>query len=507
MCPWNISLRAAEEHAKPALRGARSISHARIAHSAAAVQAGALERGLQIQWAMKILVGIDFTDRGAGAAKVAGELARLTGGAVELVHVLPPATADLLAIAADAGLLEQQAEASAEARLTAEARALEQAGVKASAWLGEGDVAATLLARAAEIGADLIVMGGRPRGAVARLVLGSGADRVIRRADRPVLVVPEDATSLRSAGGTLRVLTALDGRPEAQSVVDFVRRLRVDIPCDVTFLRLYWPPEEYRRLGLHGPRDFLSVDPDVVVDLQRHLAAQVGALPGQGRTTLDIEATWGEPGRRILEIAREREIGLLVLGAESRRGLGLVTHVPVAQHVARQASGLCVLFVPAGSGTPRAAGVPTLMTVLVAADLSPAGNRAVPFAYTLLAGHGGVVELCHVHERPMADPPYAYEVTQGKLTPAARAELEGRLRELIPPEAEGLGITTHVTIVDGGKAGPALVQAAERLWADAIVLGSHGRGGASRAVLGSVSDDVVRHARRPVLVVPTSSSP
>ncbi len=40
-------------------------------------------------------------------------------------------------------------------------------------------------------------------------------------------------------------------------------------------------------------------------------------------------------------------MGLLVLGAESRRGLGLLTHVPVAEHVARHASGLCVLFVPA----------------------------------------------------------------------------------------------------------------------------------------------------------------
>ncbi|MES1166290.1 MAG: universal stress protein [Verrucomicrobiota bacterium] len=452
---------------------------------------------------MKILAAIDFTAGGQGAAIVAGELARLARGSVELVHVLAPGTTDLLALAADAGLLDQQAEASTEARLTAEASALAHGGVQVSAWLGQGDVAATLLARAADIGADLIVMGGKARGTVARLVLGSGADRLIRRAERPVLIVPQGVTSLRPMGGTLRLLTALDGRPGGQAVVDFVRQLRAQAACDVTFLRLYWPPEEYRRLGLQGPRDFMSVDAEVVVDLQRRLAAQVGALPGQGRTSLDVEATWGEPGRRILDIARDREIGLLVLGAESRRGLGLVTHVPVAEHVARHASGLCVLFVPAGQAAPATTGVPALMTVLAATDLSPAGDRAVPFAYTLLAGHGGVVELCHVHERPLADPPYAYDVSQGKLSAPARAELEGRLRALIPPEAEGLGITTHVTIVDGGKAGAALVQAAERLWADAVVVGTHGHGGAARALLGSVSDEVVRHAGRPVFVVPT----
>lgn len=454
---------------------------------------------------MKILAAIDFTTRGEGARQVAAQLAQLTRGSVELVHVLPPAATDVLALAADAGLLERQATASAEARVAAEAHALKHAGVEASAWLGQGEVAPTLLARAAEIGADVIVMGGAARGALSRLVLGSAADRLIRRAERPVLVVPEGVTSLGSSAGALRVLAALDGQPGAQPVVDFIRRLRAQAACEVTFLRLYWPPEEYRRLGLHGPRDFLTVDPEVVVDLQRHLAAQVGALPGQGRFTLDVEAAWGEPGRRILEIAHEREVGLLVLGAESRRGLGLVTHVPVAEHVARQVSGLCVLFVPAGTGAPPLkAGLPTLMTVLAATDLSPAGDRAVPFAYTLLAGHGGVVELCHVHERPLANPPYAYDVQQGKLSAAARAQLEARLRALIPPEADALGITTHVTVVDGGKAGAALVQAAERLWADAVVIGSHGRGGAARALLGSVSDEVVRHAGRPVFVVPTS---
>ncbi len=50
------------------------------------------------------------------------------------------------------------------------------------------------------------------------------------------------------------------------------------------------------------------------------------------------------------------------------------------------------------------------------------------------------------------------------------------------------------------------MQAAERLWADAIVVGTHGHGGATRALVGSVSDEVVRHAGRPVFVVPTSST-
>jgi nucleotide-binding universal stress UspA family protein len=66
-----------------------------------------------------------------------------------------------------------------------------------------------------------------------------------------------------------------------------------------------------------------------------------------------------------------------------------------------------------------------------------------------------------------------------------------------------LGISTHVTVIDGGKAAEAIGQAAERLVVDAIVLASHGRGGAARSLLGSVSHAVVRRARHPVLVVPS----
>ena len=69
-----------------------------------------------------------------------------------------------------------------------------------------------------------------------------------------------------------------------------------------------------------------------------------------------------------------------------------------------------------------------------------------------------------------------------------------------------MGITSQVRIIDGGRAGEAIRQAAERLGADAIVLGAHGHGRAHEALLGSVSGDVVRHARRPVFVIPAVRS-
>ncbi len=138
--------------------------------------------------------------------------------------------------------------------------------------------------------------------------------------------------------------------------------------------------------------------------------------------------------------------------------------------------------------------------MLAPTDLSEIGNAAIPHAYALLRATGGVVELCHVHEHGLPYPAYAFDETH-RLTPAAREALVNALRALIPAEADALGITTHISVIDGGKAAETIVQAAERLKVDAISLASHGRSGLARAVLGSVAEAVVHHSARPVLVV------
>jgi nucleotide-binding universal stress UspA family protein len=66
---------------------------------------------------------------------------------------------------------------------------------------------------------------------------------------------------------------------------------------------------------------------------------------------------------------------------------------------------------------------------------------------------------------------------------------------------EALGVEGAETRIVQGEPGPAVCDLADELDADAIVLGSHGRRGIRRALLGSVSDHVVRHAGRPVVVV------
>jgi universal stress protein E len=458
---------------------------------------------------MKILCATDFSQRAEEATRIAAALTRCCGGTLHLVHVVPSPTMGYTALGIGGRLLNQDAQAWARAKLAKLVGAIAQSEqLSATASLLDGEPHETILGLARATNADLIVMGAHGRPVLERMMLGSVAERAVRHASTPILIVPAGVAPWTADQGQvsrLSVIVAMDGGPSSPGLVAFVKKLREQLAFDATFVRLYWAPEEYQRLGLTGARDPSLSDPQVTADLDRGLCEAVGVLPGLGTTTFLVEPTWGEPAARVLDAALEHHGDLLIMGAESRHGMARLAHPAVADRMARVAHGIPVLFVPnnndknmPGPDVPR---VPRIVTVLAATDLSPVGNRAVPFAYSWL-GRGGSVELCYIHERTLPSPAFSYESHAGELTQSQRLEIERALRALVPADAEQLGISSHVTVVDGGHAGEAIAQTAERLRVDAIALGSHGRGGLARAVVGSVADTVLRHAHRPVLVVP-----
>jgi nucleotide-binding universal stress UspA family protein len=83
-----------------------------------------------------------------------------------------------------------------------------------------------------------------------------------------------------------------------------------------------------------------------------------------------------------------------------------------------------------------------------------------------------------------------------ELEEARRSEAEALLGDV----ASALGLTAAETLAVRGDAGRALCDLATERGARAIVLGTRGRGGVKRALLGSVSDFVVRHAPCPVVI-------
>jgi nucleotide-binding universal stress UspA family protein len=465
-----------------------------------------------------IVCASDFSEQAASALEWAAGFARREGARIDLLHVLPEPTRDREQLAADAATFEAARLHDAQERLAAAATTTAHAtGVTVQPHVLAGEPEVRIVEHARLHQARVIVVGATARPLLERWVLGSVAERTIRTATCPVIVVPRrdrghpwfaakaGESNGDRPGTSLDALVGLEGADGGPELVRFAADLRRHGRCDVTFLHLYWPTEEYERLGLRGARNPLEVDPDVVKNLEPRLRALVDGLPGQGGVRLDIQPAFGAPSANIALAAHRHPYDLLVVGSHQRHGLTRVLEGNVAESLARQAAHVPVACVPVPRvgrpGVPVARGLPRILTVLAPTDLSDVGNAAIPHAYALLRATGGVVELCFVAEHGLPNPAFVYDLPD-RLTAAERAQIEKQLRALVPADAAILGITTHVSVIDGGKPAETIVAAAERLNVDAISIGSHGRSGVARAVLGSVAEAVVRGARRPVLMVP-----
>ena len=139
-----------------------------------------------------ILVPVDGSPTAALAAEKAIGLARAFGSEATAIHVIDPYPFAGIGTEVAFGQAEYLSAAKAEAAqaLTAVRQAFESQGLKVGTSSIEGHaVYQSILDTAAQVGADLIVMGSHGRKGLEKLVLGSVTQRVISHAHVPVLVV------------------------------------------------------------------------------------------------------------------------------------------------------------------------------------------------------------------------------------------------------------------------------------------------------------------------------
>ncbi len=130
-------------------------------------------------------------------------------------------------------------------------------------------------------------------------------------------------------------------------------------------------------------------------------------------------------------------------------------------------------------------------SILLPLDGSTFAEAAIPLAVALSAQTGATVRLVTVVEHFPASDSYGW---QDALRDQAQEYLE-EVAESVRPRT-GREVTTSVLL---GHVSSVLETQAED--ADLVVMASHGRGGLSRAWLGSAADDCVRHGKKPVLLV------
>jgi nucleotide-binding universal stress UspA family protein len=133
-------------------------------------------------------------------------------------------------------------------------------------------------------------------------------------------------------------------------------------------------------------------------------------------------------------------------------------------------------------------------TILHPTDFSDAAMEALQLARSLARDHGAKLVILGV----TPPPPPVSEVY------APLGEMSGQLEELRRQLASLVSTITEVPVETHalhGVPGPAIVSTADECQADLIVMGTHGRTGLTRLVMGSVAEDVMRHAHCPVLTV------
>jgi nucleotide-binding universal stress UspA family protein len=139
-------------------------------------------------------------------------------------------------------------------------------------------------------------------------------------------------------------------------------------------------------------------------------------------------------------------------------------------------------------------------TILIATDFSPTSSDAFEEAVRLARELGSELKILHVYELPAPLAlPYATASLYEGLDREARASAEHRLARMIE-KARERGVAATPLLRQGYPDGE-IVDAAERERADLLVLGTHGRRGASRLLVGSIAARVVANAPCPVLTI------
>jgi universal stress protein A len=141
-----------------------------------------------------------------------------------------------------------------------------------------------------------------------------------------------------------------------------------------------------------------------------------------------------------------------------------------------------------------------LQRILIATDFSDSSRLALQYASNLAESSGAALHILHVDELPdVVVPPiaglegaYVYEVPE-----KSRQEIHDQLAQVVPTSS-GVTYEQHYEI---GSPADKILDFARQRAIELIVMGSHGRSGLSRLIMGSVAERVMRDAPCPVLIV------
>jgi nucleotide-binding universal stress UspA family protein len=291
-----------------------------------------------------------------------------------------------------------------------------------------------------------------------------------------------------------RILLATDGSEEAQLAAKTAAELARSTGSELHVVHAFlWA----RPTALDPISMDTTVHEAVESRARERLKKIVRRIEASGGAVQGSYLKGGEPDAEIVALGEEIGAGLIVMGSRGLGGMRRALTGTVSDSVVRHAH--CPVMVVRGEPVV----FPT--TILLATDGSENANLAAAAAADLAKSTNSELHVVYVggmpsvfYESPGAivlDPDLQSRMEE-EAEEAARAKLNEQVQRI--SEAGGEIAETHVRV---GFPDAEIVGLAEELGVGLIAMGSRGLGGLRRALMGSVSDSVVRHAHCPVMVV------
>lgn len=277
-----------------------------------------------------------------------------------------------------------------------------------------------------------------------------------------------------------KILVGFDGSESSENALLQAFRLANDEKCWITVTTVV--PEYKGELDLTGVSDIRKL----LLRPGEELLSKATALAKREGALIKIVLEEGEIFERIVDLAEAENCGIIVMG---RRGMSTLERALVGSVTARVIghSQRDVLVVPQGTkiGWKK---------ILLATDGSKHSSNATEKAIDFAKSYGGTLTAISVVDVPAelyAEAP----VLVDELVEKAKGYAEN-----VKNMAKATGVEVK-TQVREGESHEAVIKLARDESADLIVMGSHGRTGLKRLLMGSVTEKVIGHAPCPVLVV------
>jgi nucleotide-binding universal stress UspA family protein len=274
-----------------------------------------------------VLYATDFSPVAEFAAPIAAELARKFGAKLLAVHVRPPQVYGLAPPESWPAIQEAADRQSVEQKKHLEGLFH---GAENSVLIGEGDTWEVISALIKEKEVDLVVIGTHGRRNLEKVLLGSVAEKILRRSPVPVLTVGPHVTSEpEQITRVQHILYATDFSPASEAAARYAVSLAEENQAHLDLLHVIEPRK--------------AKDYDSASELVHARTAQLESLvPGEAQLWCQPKyfVEVGNPAEEILKTAKRYKADLIVMGVKHAEGdLGASTHLPwaIAHKVISQA--------------------------------------------------------------------------------------------------------------------------------------------------------------------------